>query len=122
MSDAFKIELDAAETATRGAAERLGCDLRAMNIAALRARYGDRHPKEFKEWGWDNPAYAFAGFSDASPVELHKALECVIYQCSEGDIDTWPLYERCEAVARAIKARHRINRNGAAWERAAWGD
>lgn len=109
--------LDDSQTATRAAAERLGRKLREMNIAALRARYGDR-----LDASETDPSYSFPGFSGSTPVEQWKALHCLIYQCTEGDIDTWPLYERCGAVAATMESRHRLSHNSVGYQSAAWGD
>jgi hypothetical protein len=99
-------------------AEQLGRELRAMNVAALRARYADRlHPSETET------DYTFPGASNAAPVALWKALQCLAYQCNEGDVpETWPLYQRITEAAEDMQRRYRLDANSAAYNAASWGD
>lgn len=103
----------------REAGNRIGRALRQMNIDALKARYGNRlEPDEL------DPSYEFRAYAKASPVEMHKAIRCLRYQCAEGDVpDTNPLFNELERVLALIEqSEGRKIDETAEYERASWGD
>ena len=61
--------------------DRLGERLYALNNAAIVARYGEPD---------DVPAYQYRPLGNVPAVHMYKALDCLIYQCSEGDVPDLP--------------------------------
>jgi hypothetical protein len=91
----------------------LGRELYRMNQAAVIARYGDRsddyqaipdytfrEPQEEEEADWRVTG-------DESPIA--SAIGCLLYQCSEGDVPTWPLFKRLEAAHAKLLAEWKAN-------------
>lgn len=78
-----------------------------MNIDALKARYGNR-AFEPGEPVYDPESYRFKlEAADRHPVDYYKALQCLRYQCTEGDVvesDTFKELDAavCECAARII--------------------
>lgn len=74
----------------------IGQRLLAMNVAAVNARY-DEH---------EGPDPYDSRMRPATKVQVLKSLQCLHYQCSEGDVPTWPLYklldETISYLAQAI--------------------
>lgn len=100
-------------------AARLGIALQEMNIAALVARYG----VDGLDIDEQHISFTFYRFSDAAPAAILKALDCLLYQCAEGDIpETSPLYERLKRAAEAWRKLHGVKRRSSDYETAAWGD
>jgi hypothetical protein len=77
--------------------DSIGRQLWRMNADAVAERYQEP-PEPTDDFRYRPALY--------SPVQQFKALSCLLYQCSEGDIDQRPLYkqleERRNAFARAI--------------------
>jgi hypothetical protein len=72
-----------------------GRALIAMNIEALRQRYGDP-PLPF--------TYDYHPHTDDNPnLALLRALHCFIYQCSEGNVPDSDLYQQVEAVVEGLQ-------------------
>src|SRR5467141_72777 len=69
--------------AQRQAAEDIGKRLFGMNAAALKARYGTLPQR---------PAFKFAGWAEATPIEQFKAIRCLLYQSCEGAVPNGRLY------------------------------
>lgn len=81
----------------------MGKELFAMNQRAVQARYGKRDD------GYDAvPDYRYQS-QLPDRVSMFKALECLLYQCSEGDVPEEKLYirvsEKRDELAREI-VRH----------------
>lgn len=95
----------------------LGAALRNLNEDAVSQRY----PGESVE-ALPGPApyapYAYAPLL-VGAVPAYKALRCLLYQCSEGDIPDAPLYEALEALSDAW-AREIVCALPE-YDRAAWG-
>ena len=73
-------------------AERIGKELHSMNCEALRQRYEDR---EF-------PEFVYVASPLAVPLgQSLKSMECLRYQCSEGDVPKTELYKQ---LSRAIES------------------
>lgn len=63
--------------------DELGRRFYILNAAAVAARYGEA----------DEPAdYRYAPLGEVPLVHMYKALDCLIYQCSEGDVPERPDY------------------------------
>lgn len=73
-------------------------------------RYGERNAR---------PLYRFRYITGVDPVFAVKQLQCLLYQCSEGDVPDSPLFQAmqklsgdlCESIVRRLPA----------YERAPWG-
>ena len=84
----------------RDALDELGRQILALNLAALRARYGGNE---------EDDAETAAGYSftprPESPGYVVKQLDCLTYQLAEGDVPSRPLYGALEAMRRALVDR-----------------
>jgi len=81
-----------------------------MNAAAIKARY-DTSPQR--------PAFKFAGWADATPVEQFKAIRCLLYQSCEGVVPKGRLYGELNRVAGELAQR--IVQDSPEYEKAPWG-
>jgi hypothetical protein len=59
----------------------------ALNIAGITDRYGDGEAEHFR-----NLAYHYKP-AHGSRMQVLKSLQCWLYQCTEGDVVTKPLYK-----------------------------
>lgn len=93
---------------------RLGRDMFDLNVYAVEERYGKGEAKEFRSLDFKP-----RGLMSPTPMQALKALQCWLYQCSEGDADARPLYRAMHKLetnmARAIIA------NLPEYHRAEWG-
>ncbi len=75
---------------------KLAFDLHAMNVAAVNVRYGDNVVPSVAGTTPAGEVPTFSGFKRSgkpvSPIQLYKHLQCLRYQCGEGEIDTTPLF------------------------------
>lgn len=96
--------------------DRLASDLYLMNCDAVDQRYskgttaGDTAAE---------PAFEFKFDHAADSVAIYKALSCLIYQCSEGNVPERPLYGLLERMQRALA--HKIISGLPGYNAAAWG-
>lgn len=101
-----------------GTLPELGQALRDLNVRAVSQRYPDCTPD-----GLPGPCpllpYAFEEERPPTPVEAYKALSCLLYQCSEGDVPETALYAALEDL-RARIASEVISRLPA-YDQAPWG-
>jgi hypothetical protein len=78
----------------------LARDLWRLNALALEHRYGTS-PEKFAD--------TIAGYADPKPssdaFQVLKSTNCLIYQCSEGDVPELPLYMELERASEAISDR-----------------
>ena len=88
----------------------LGNDLFAMNAEAINHRYEAAGAFEEYEFSFQ--------FRPTVHVRCYKALQCLIYQCSEGDVPDTELYKLMERVSSAMASR--IIREHSAYEDAPW--
>ena len=93
----------------------LGKLLWSMNAAALVQRY-DYDPAEFEP---DVKGYTYAPSGINDPIVIAKQVACLIYQCSEGDVPTWPLYKTLSEVGKTISPTGADKTD--AWRNAPWG-
>jgi hypothetical protein len=116
------------DTAIATAGRDIGRALYAMNIAAVMERYPDCRADPTNLPGWDGchlmpTTFDFGDFrpvSDADLIVCTKALHCVRYQCSEGDIHETPLWIALDSACKHLDTV--IVTSLPAWQRAAWGD
>lgn len=80
--------------------DEIGRNLFKMNNDAVESRYQDRHPDTF----YDPEKYRYrVMFPDK--LNQVKALHCLRYQCSEGDVPECDLYKELESKIREIESR-----------------
>ena len=73
--------------------ETLGEAMFQLNIAGVNDRYGDGEAKQFRELDYHyKPVHG-------SKIQVLKSLQCWLYQCSEGEVVTKPLYTFFHDVA-----------------------
>lgn len=90
---------------------KLGRRWYEMNRQAVEARYG-------KEHGFDVPTYTFKRIPPRNPLDYIKALQCLRYQCSEGNV---PETREFQGLTDALyAAMSRIIRTLPAYEMAPW--
>jgi len=80
---------------------QLGRDLYAMNHRAIEARYGE--PQYVPPFEWTVQMLPDEG-DRKRWCELLKALDCLLYQCSEGDVPKEALYKQLEACRNKLRA------------------
>ncbi len=80
-------------------AEVLGLALYSLNVQAVNIRYPDtvgkpnRMPGSIDESGNHVPYKFIAKFPGNNRIQNLKSLQCLIYQCSEGNVTNEPLYK-----------------------------
>ena len=98
----------------------LGRELYALNLRAVLARY----PNDTKETapGPCDISDIHDNFtprrSNATRVQLFKAMRCFLYQCSEGDVPDSDLFKAVERFADEFGAG--IDQDGPEYQAAAW--
>ena len=92
---------------------KIGQKLFLMNRRALSARYGCGDHMRL-------PEFVFESWADATPVEQFKAITCLLYQCSEGDVPNSPIYGELSRTAGELAQR--IVQDLPEYEKASWGD
>jgi len=68
-------------------------DLHRMNVAAVDARYNESNEITYK--------YR-TNIKTGSKVAVYKSLQCLLYQCAEGDVPKWNLYKLMEEIKNHI--------------------
>lgn len=92
--------------------KRLTNDLHAMNCAAVSDRYSEAcEPVEV-----DFDYY----FGDTSQFQVLKSMECLLYNCAEGEVTEKPLFKGLERMISAL--RHDIISNLMGYKLASWAD
>src|SRR5215831_5313351 len=99
--------------AQKEAGSKIGRKLFLMNRRALHAGY---------VCSGDNPLpqFVFERWADATPVEQFKAIHCLLYQCSEGNVPNSPLYDALNHAARELAQW--IVQDLPDYDKASWGD
>jgi hypothetical protein len=100
------------------AATRIGRALFAMNVDAVTQRYSAKDAAEYWEVSLAK-TYTYTRPRVVVPAAAFKAMQCLQYQCSEGNVPESDLYRELEA-AQAIIAR-KIVEAMPSYQRAAWG-
>ena len=90
--------------------QRLGQELHDMNIDAVGQRYPDTvgnggMPGTMGDDG-ELDTFVFVPSYNFDPFQVLKSIHCLLYQCSEGDVDTRDLFKQLERwgfnIARSI--------------------
>lgn len=97
--------------------DRIGAALFDMNDEAVSQRYGDEPQHAGEGWKFNNN---FAPMSTNEKVAASKAMQCLIYQCSEGDVMDNGLFAALKAEAAYLAED--IIASLPAYADAAWGE
>jgi len=92
--------------------DRLAFDCFRLNILGVDSRYGDGESVKFRELDF-KPRQLIV-----SRVQAYKSLCCLLYQCSEGDVPTMPLYKALQRIKQHLAEL--IVRELPAYEKAVW--
>ena len=92
--------------------DQLGNRLWQLNAEAVAQRYPD-HER------FEPPCYRWCGLKHYPVVVALKGLQCLIYQCSEGDVRETQLYKDMRKTE--LRTLHDIVRALPEYEAAAWG-
>ena len=84
-----------------------------MNIDGVNARYGEDESKEFRPL-----EYKFR-YELTNQFQVLKSLQCLLYQCSEGDVPETELYKTMKDYEHSMAMR--IVRNLPQYDKAQWG-
>ena len=79
--------------------EALGRKLLGMNQAAVNHRYNDDEAMPHYEF---TPIWPCSTNRKALLVGAYKAIRCLIYQCSEGDVPEWDLFKFLEELGTRL--------------------
>ena len=83
--------------------ERLAHDLFQLNVQAVDARYGPGEAAKFRPLDFEYSSAVKWGDSRISNAcRALKALQCLIYQCSEGDVPESAPYRMLRDIESAI--------------------
>jgi len=93
---------------------KLGWDMFSLNIRAVNMRYDDKPADQFRPLN-----YKYVGVFNCQKIHCLKALQCWLYQCSEGDCDQSPLYKLMEEIKNEWALD--IVRKLPEYDQAAWG-
>lgn len=82
------------------------CCLRALNERAIGERYGEKAIGEMSggNFHYENIRPRFTGSTIADGVNLYKSVQCLHYQCSEGDATGDELYAVLESISHMLAA------------------
>jgi hypothetical protein len=89
--------------------EKVGQFLFAMNTDAVNQRYNEDTPV---------PEFQYLWLGQVAPVASYKALQCLLYQCSEGDVPERTAFKELQMLVQALA--NRIISNLPAYEAADW--
>ena len=74
-------------------ADKLGSDLKTLNLKAWNNRYNKKTRKE---------EYKHKTIYEKNLFQIYKSLGCLVYQCSEGNNFKDPLYKAIQKIERII--------------------
>ena len=74
-----------------------GREFYQMNLDAFNACYNGRHSS-------DVPEYRFRPLGKPSAISQYKAVQCLLYQCTEGDIEKREQFKRLEKTLHELAA------------------
>lgn len=93
-----------------------------LNIKAVQERYGDSNPSKMPCHNTTNKQLSIGKvhyiYTESSIIQVFKSVQCLIYQCSEGNVPNDPLYKFLEDLENTI-AKH-IVYELAEYEKANW--
>lgn len=78
------------------ASQKLGNDLYTMNCEAVTSRYTGDILSMWRDK--DNLAYQYDNGMGTVAIEAFKALQCLLYQCTEGNIPESKLYKTMRKI------------------------
>lgn len=93
----------------------LGRAMLALNVDAFRQRYGER-----AEQGASAACFELRAVPGNTPVQAFKALQCWIYQCSEGNVPEHMLYKLLDGYLETMACG--IVESLPDYETAKWGE
>ena len=64
---------------------RLAVDLHQLNVDAVNQRYRSDDESEYSPW--------LSAFRTPAAMHAYKSAQCLLYQCSEGNVPDHPLYK-----------------------------
>lgn len=105
LAEDFKLDI----AGTPEDAQLLGAALVAMNTRAVNARYRENEVAT---------AYRYCPATAPTIVAL-KAMRCLVYQCSEGDVPATPLYKFLDDFSKQVALR--LVSRMPAYDAAPWG-
>lgn len=108
---------------TREGRTAIGRKLFAMNEEAIRQRYVGRYENMLSSpldsLTYEAPDVGHVPTTRDALVPCIKAMDCLAYQCNEGNVDETPLYAELEKAAGRLASY--ILATSAAYEAAPWG-
>jgi hypothetical protein len=94
--------------------QTLGELLFDLNIQGVEARYGEGEAEKFRPLD-----YKYQSVLPLGDISFLKSLQCLLYQCSEGEVPETPLFKAMEKLSHDL-ALH-IVESSAKYESATWG-
>ena len=98
-------------------AQQIGAELYQMNKDAVTYRYPQCSEDDLP--GFDLRGWSWEAAEPATDEQTYKYIQCLLYQCSEGDVPETPLYEWLTEEGRDLAEI--IVRNTEAYQAAKWG-
>jgi len=83
----------------------VGCRLFAMNVRAVNGRYPNHPQQSAPDYTYQGPAYATEHVPSDLLVLRYKAMQCLVYQCSEDATAGDPLLGELVASTHRLAAR-----------------
>ncbi len=102
------------ELETSEGREYLALKMFVLNKRGVEVRYGKDQAKEFRALD-----YQYKRMSPPTAIQAHKALACLLYQCTEGDLDESPFYKFLVEIKASIAET--IIHSLPAYDLAIWG-
>jgi hypothetical protein len=91
----------------------LGQAMFDLNVRAVEARYGEGEAAQFRPLDYRHH------FERTTDIGVYKALQCWLYQCSEGDVPEMPLYKLFDHYVQQTIGYSIISKLPE-WEAVAW--
>ena len=85
-----------------------------LNCAGVNERYGEDQAQEFRPL-----SFQYRSVLPPTIIQTYKALGCLIYQCSEGNVTETDLYRTLNEISNWMA--HKIVSNLKAYNAAQWG-
>lgn len=97
----------------------LARDLHAMNVAAVSQRYPDDPMDDLPGAGVVyEPRFVPPARDLDDRCQFLMDLKCLVYQCSEGDVPTWPLYKALQDLTDSVATSIAVSLPG--YDKARW--
>jgi hypothetical protein len=94
--------------------ERLANAMFALNVRAVEERYGEGEAAKFRPLD-----FAPRGVAPVGLLATYRALQCWLYQCSEGDVEASALFRLMSQLSDRMA--HAIVRNMREYQNGDWG-